>query len=180
MAHVTPPPRYDDRTIALHWVTAALVVLLWTVAQVIDFFPKGMPRISARSVHMSLGVILGFVLVARIGWRATGGTRLPRATPELAGRLAEIGHYALYVLVAVTVLLGVMNVWARGDSYFGLFKVPSLAPGNARLKETIEDLHAWCANSTLILAGLHAAAALVHRYVLRDEVLQRMLPRRDG
>lgn len=170
--------RYDDRTIALHWATAGLIVLLWTVAQVIDFFPKGLPRISARSVHMSLGVILGLVMITRIRWRATQAKRLPRAKPELAGRLAEIGHYALYVLIAATVLLGLMNVWARGDSFFGLFKVPQLAPGNARLKETIEDLHAWCANSTVILAALHAGAALAHRYVLRDEVLQRMLPRR--
>jgi cytochrome b561 len=29
----------------------------------------------------------------------------------------------------------------------------------------------------LILAGLHAAAALFHHYVLRDGVLRRMLPR---
>jgi cytochrome b561 len=28
----------------------------------------------------------------------------------------------------------------------------------------------------LILAGLHAAAALVHHYILRDGVLRRMLP----
>lgn len=32
---------------------------------------------------------------------------------------------------------------------------------------------AW---TILVLAGLHAAAALFHHYVLKDDVLRRMLP----
>ena len=73
----TPEGSYDRRTIILHWVTAALVVLLWGIAQVIDLFPKGSPRIAARSVHITLGLLLGVVLVMRILWRTRRGRRLP-------------------------------------------------------------------------------------------------------
>jgi cytochrome b561 len=38
------------------------------------------------------------------------------------------------------------------------------------------DLHYWVATTIIMLAGLHAAAALFHHYVLRDDVLWRMLP----
>ncbi len=103
---------------------------------------------------------------------------MPLAVPGLLGYAARIVHYGLYVLVAATVAAGLLNVWVRGDSIFGLFSVPRLAPGNAGLKETIEELHEWLANAVLIVAGLHAAAALFHRYILRDEVLRRMLPER--
>ena len=42
VAHVLAPDvSYDRRTIQLHWVTAALVGLLWAIAQIVDFFPKG-------------------------------------------------------------------------------------------------------------------------------------------
>jgi cytochrome b561 len=37
-------------------------------------------------------------------------------------------------------------------------------------------VHAWGAHTLLILAGLHALVALVHQYVLRDRLLERMLP----
>jgi len=36
--------------------------------------------------------------------------------------------------------------------------------------------HVLAANMVLIVASVHAAAALLHHYILRDETLQRMLP----
>jgi cytochrome b561 len=169
---------YDRTTIALHWATALLVVLLWGVAQVIDLFPRGTPRVTARSVHMLLGLVLGVVLVSRIAWRARAGQRLPPANEGLAGHAARLVHYGLYLLVAATLLLGLFNVWVRGDHFFGLFSVPKFDPNNRELRERVEDLHGWFANTLLIVAGLHAAAALVHHFALRDNVLRRMLPPR--
>jgi cytochrome b561 len=171
-------PCYDRLSILLHWLTAGLVVVLWAIAQVIDFFPKGSPRIAVRSVHILLGVLLGIVLLARVGWRVTCGKRLPPAAHGVMGRAARIVHYALYVSVAAALTFGFANVWARGDQFFELFAVPKLAPGNLELKRIVENLHGWAANFVLILAGLHVLAALVHHYVLRDDVLRRMMPGR--
>ena len=39
-----PTARYDNVSILLHWLTAALIILLWIIAQVIDDFAKGTPR----------------------------------------------------------------------------------------------------------------------------------------
>ena len=33
--------RYDATTIALHWLTAGLVVLLWIIGQTADWAPRG-------------------------------------------------------------------------------------------------------------------------------------------
>ena len=175
-AAVTETPRYDRTSILLHWVTAGLVVSLWCIAQVIDLFPRGMPRITVRSLHILLGVTLGVILVVRVRWRMTSGRRLPLALPVLAGHAARAVHYTLYVLIAATVALGIANAWVRGDRIFALFTIPKLAPGNPRLKEAVGNLHGWMANTVLILAALHAAAALTHHFVLRDGVLRRMLP----
>src|SRR5579864_1116466 len=83
---------YDRRTILLHWITAALVVLLWVIAQVIDLFLKRAPRIAARSVHIVLGLLLGVVLLIRIAWRTRSGRRLPPANQGLLGHLAKTVH----------------------------------------------------------------------------------------
>jgi len=170
------PDRYDGTSIFLHWVTAGLVVLLWTLAQVIDDFPKGLPRISARSTHMLLGVTLLLVLIVRVVWRIRSGRRLPPANTGPIGYVAKLVHYGLYVLLAAVLLLGLANVWVRGDSFFALFTVPKLDPGNKTLKETVEDLHGTLANTVLIVAGLHSVAALAHHFILRDGVLRRMFP----
>ncbi|MGH8294794.1 MAG: cytochrome b [Steroidobacteraceae bacterium] len=171
-----PARRYDGITIILHWLTAALVVVLWTLGQTIDFFPKGPSKIDARSVHILLGVTLGIVLLARITWRAGAGRRLPLAGARWPGIAAKAVHYGLYALLGATVVLGIFNAWQRGDVLFNVYTIQKLVPGDVALKRTLEWLHADCADLVLIVAGLHAAAALAHHYLLRDRVLRRMLP----
>lgn len=171
-----PSVSYDRLSIWFHWLTAALVVVLWTLGQTIDFFPKGPPKIDARSVHIVLGATLGVVILARMLWRASAGRKLPPANEGWIGTAAKLVHYCLYALVAVTVVLGVFNAWQRGDVLFNVYTIPTLVPGDVALRHTIEDWHGNFADAVLILAGVHAAAALVHHYLLRDSVLRRMLP----
>ena len=175
-AAIGTPARYDGATIILHWITAALVVTLWALGQTIDFFPKGAPKIDARSTHFLLGVTLGIVLLTRVWWRTTSGRSLPRADSGWVGVAAKAVHYGLYALVGATVVLGILNAWQRGDIVFNVFTIPKLVPGDLALKRTLEELHGDFADVVLIVAGLHAAAALVHHYLLRDTVLRRMLP----
>jgi cytochrome b561 len=171
-----PTPRYDGASILLHWLTAGLVVVLWTLGQTIDFFPKGAPKIDARSVHITLGATLGVVLLIRVLWRASAGRKLPLAARGWLGVTAKVVHYGLYVLVAVTVVLGIFNAWQRGDVLFDVYRIPQLIPGDRALRHALGELHGDCADVVLIVAGLHAAAALAHHYLLRDRVLRRMLP----
>jgi cytochrome b561 len=179
---MTPPAplalHYDRRTIALHWLTAALVVGLWLLGQGIDWFPKGTPRSLARSTHIALGALLALVLARRIWWRLAGGVRLPPAGSGALDTLATLTHTVLYILLVGTVLLGLANAWVRGDTLFMALKIPAFDPGNAALRESVEDLHSWAANIVLAVAGLHAAAALLHHFVWKDDVLRRMLRRR--
>jgi cytochrome b561 len=175
-AAVEPAPRYDGVSILLHWLTAGLVVILWTLGQTIDLFPRGTPKTDARSVHIALGATLGIVLLVRVLWRAGAGRRLPLADRGWLGVTAKIVHYGLYVLVAVTVVLGIFNAWQRGDMLFNLYRIPQLIPGDRALRRAFGELHGDCADVVLIVAGLHAAAALAHHYLLRDRVLRRMLP----
>lgn len=167
---------YDRRTIRLHWLTASLVVALWALGQTIDWFPKGLPRTSARSTHIVLGFLLAATLATRIWWRSTAGRHLPHADRGWLGFVAVAVHRLLYVGLVATVLLGIANAWFRGDTLFGLFSFPPFDPANKALRGTIEDWHGTAADALLIVAGAHAAAALFHRIVLRDAVLHRMWP----
>jgi cytochrome b561 len=168
--------RHDPTTIALHWLSAALVVVLWTIGQTVDVFPDGPLRVDYRSIHIALGIILGVVLLARLGWRLMRRETLPPIDHGLLLTMARVTHWALYVLMIIAVVLGVANVWVRGDAIFNLFQVPAYDPGNRALRHLVGDWHALAANAILIVAGLHAAAALFHHYVLRDATLRRMLP----
>lgn len=169
--------RYDRTTITLHWLTAGLVVTLFLLAEGWGFVPRDI-RKAGQSLHISLGILLAAVLVARLAWRGSAGRRLPPANTGLLHLAAKAAHHVLYLLLAAQVTLGFVFRWAQGEpfAFFGLFAVPPAFTPDPDLANRIGGLHNLVAWTIIVLAGLHAAAALIHHYVLRDGVLRRMLP----
>jgi cytochrome b561 len=168
--------RHDTTTIALHWITALLVAVLWTIVQTVDFPPNGPLRVDYRSLHIVLGIALGIVLLFRLTWRLSRRETIPPIDKGLLLVAARMTHWALYVMLILAVGLGIATEWTRGDSIFNLFRIPVFDPGNRSLARLIHGWHALAANAILIVAGLHAAAALFHHFILRDATLRRMLP----
>lgn len=168
--------RYDKATIFLHWATAILVAVQWLGAQVIDLFPRGPLRVDARSVHISLGAALAVIVIVRLGWRLTRGRRLPPSEGGALMALARAAHGGLYALLLAMVTVGFALTWVRGDSLFNLVSIPAFDPTSRALVGPLQECHELIATLLLVLAGGHALAALVHRYVWRDGVLNRMLP----
>jgi cytochrome b561 len=168
--------RHDRLVIALHWITAVLVAVLWIMGQTVDAPPIGPLRIDYRSLHILLGVTLGVVVLVRLGWRSVRNGMLPPVDHGWLLLIARVTHWALYALLLITVSLGIATAWVRGDSIFNLFTITSFAPDDRSLARLIHGWHSLAANAILIVAGLHAAAALFHHYILRDATLRRMLP----
>jgi cytochrome b561 len=167
--------RYDTITILFHWLIALLIAVQWIVALSIDQFPKDSPlRVDARSVHITSGLILGVVLVLHLLWRRSLGRQLRPVGNRLTILLAKIVHFALNALTGIMVLLGITLASARGDSLFNIFAIPSFAPGNKALAEQILEIHGIVGVIILIVAALHAAAALFHQFIWKDGVMDRM------
>ncbi len=165
---------YDSRTKYFHWLTAGLIVAMWGLAQIIDLFGRDV-AVAIRSTHIVLGVALVVIYARRLIWRATGGASLPPASTGMQQLAAKATHYLLYIVVAATLIGGLVLEAVRADNIFYLGRLPSIAPGDRALRSTINDLHGTGANIILILAGIHAAAALYHHFIRKDGVLRRML-----
>lgn len=174
-ANSIPAQHYDQRTIFLHWISAAVVLTLWVAGQTIDWFPRGTLRVTARSIHIALGLLCAMLLAFRLSWRASGGSKLP-TNKGPSGQFAVVIHKMLYFLLACLLLLGIFAVWVRGDTLFNLFTIPAFDPGNKVLAHRVVSLHGLGANMLLALAALHAAAAIWHHLGIKDGVLRRMWP----
>ena len=57
--------------------------------------------------------------------------------------------------------------------------LPSL-PDKAPVENLLKQVHAYGAYALIALIVLHAAAALRHHFILKDDVLTRMLPKLPG
>ena len=174
------PDGYGAIPQALHWLTVALVVLAWALGTFDDALPKGAARAAGLFVHISVGVAILAVLVARLLWRLADPPPPPEPTVlgvwlDWAGRLA---HYALYALLIAAPVAGIVLQFARGDALplFGLSEIPSPWIADRAFARSVKEVHEVLANGLVILAGLHAVAALVHHCIFRDRTLVRMLP----
>src|SRR5690242_16487138 len=153
--------RYDPPAMTLHWLTALLVLTLWTLAQAWDFLQRGTPaRHELQALHVSLGLVLIVVLAARIAWRAGPSRRPPPAATGVVELAAGGMHYLLYALLIAEVVLGVCLRWSSPDplSFFGLFTIPSPFAFTKEQGQTIHEIHQWVGNGIIILAALHALA----------------------
>jgi cytochrome b561 len=88
---------------------------------------------------------------------------------------SEYGLYALLLSQPVTGLAWSMLRGRAFDLFF--WKVPPLVERNRALADLFHSLHVAGAVLLAGLVGLHAGAALFHRFVLKDAILGSMLPR---
>jgi cytochrome b561 len=165
---------------ALHWAVAALVLLAWLLGTFGDVLPRGTARAAGLFVHMSAGLAIITLVLVRLAWRLGDPPPPPEKTSlgEWAERTSQIIHYALYAFLVAIPIVGIVLQFARGDvlPIFGLFHIASPWPADRGFARTVKEIHALLANGIMILAGVHAAAALAHHWIFRDRTLLRMLP----
>jgi cytochrome b561 len=175
------PSRYGALPQLIHWLTALFVIAGWLLGTFLDDIPKGPPRAFGLLTHMTLGQCVFALVIVRLIWRYTNPPPPPEKTSfgKLLEIVATLNHYVLYALLLAVPLLGVIVQLKRGNPLplfgFGEFASPWLA--DRALSRTILRMHEYLADTLLILAGVHAVAALIHHYVFRDHTLSRMLPR---
>lgn len=164
----------------LHWCTVIFVIVAWALGTFDDMLPRGTARAAGLFVHISAGLAILAVLVARVLWRTVDTP--PPAEPTVLGiwgdRASRTAHYALYALLAAISVVGIVLQFARGEALplLGFIEIPSPWTANRAFARSMKETHEVLANALMILAALHAAAALVHHWVLRDRTLVRMLP----
>ncbi len=177
----TPVTRYGRAAMAIHWLTAILVVAAFVLG------PGGSEqRVYAaakdteRAIHETLGLAVLALTLVRLAWRAlTPAPQLPPASLWML-RLSKLVQGLLYALLVATPVTAIAGAWLEGHALtLGILgSVPPLVAENHALGRSIAEVHTYLGDMIVWLAGFHAAAALFHHFVLRDEVLAAMLPAR--
>jgi len=168
----------------LHWVTVALVALVWILGTFGDELSEGPARETGLFAHISMGLVILVLAAVRIPWRFANPP--PKVVPTEFGKwlvqwtdpLSRIMHYVLYALLVVVPIVGIALQFARGHSlpFFGVFEVPSPWLADKAFARSLKEVHEALANLLVILALFHLSAALLHHWVFGDSTLRRMLP----
>lgn len=181
MAMKSAPQRYGALSIGMHWLMLVLLVAVYACMELRGFFPRGSAlRDALKTWHFMLGLSVFALVFVRVALRVAGRTPpIVPAPPRWQQRLAALGHLAIYAFLLAMPLLGwlVLSAADKPVPFFGM-QLPALVGPDKALAGQLKEIHETIATAGYFLIGLHAVAALFHHYVMRDNTLLRMLPRR--
>ena len=174
-------PSFDGLTIGLHWGTVLLVLALFTSAWLhalaearqSDFTPV------LLQIHRSVGVTIWVVTALRLAWRLTNASMppFPAQMTKLHRAAVKLSEYGLYALLLAQPITGLLTTLFGGRPFaLFLWQISPLMRRDEMLQAAFHLSHELGAWALAALAVSHAAAALFHHFVLRDDVLERMAP----
>jgi len=170
--------RYDRGAIALHWVTAALIVANLVLGLSMVPLPISPRKLQWYLWHKSIGISVFILTSLRLAWRALRPHPPPVPMPAWQRRAAQATHGMLYLLLFVIPLSGWIYSSATGVQvvYLGMFALPDLVPKDKALGDALRLMHVTLNSLLVAVVCIHVAAALKHHFVDRDNSLARILP----
>jgi cytochrome b561 len=162
-----------------HWVTVFLICGSFALGLSMINLPLSPHKLRLYSWHKWLGVTIFAIAAVRLLWRLTHRVpALPDSVPPWQRRVARVTHWVLYALMLCIPLSGWFRSAAGGVQvvYLGLVPLPNPVGVDKALAEQLRIVHLVLNSALGTLVLIHAAAAVKHHFVDRDDVLLTMLP----
>jgi YVTN family beta-propeller protein len=172
--------RYDRVAMILHWAIGLALLGQVVFGFLLDeLAPRGTPaRGPVINLHKSFGLVLLALILLRLGWRlAHRPPPWPAGMAPSLRRAALWGHRALYACMLLMPLSGYIasNFSQHGVKFFGLALKP-WGPNLPGVYSFFNGMHVALAWAFSALIAGHVAFALLHLFVRRDGLFQRMWP----
>jgi cytochrome b561 len=165
--------RYDLVARIIHWLVVALVTIQFVIGWTMPHVHQNTNPVGLIAWHLGVGATLVAAMAVRIVWRLTHRPP-PEALSPLLTAVSRIIRLLIYAALVIVPVLGWINASSRGWTVklLGLVPYPSLTPAGSVFGHAMGDVHGVVAWMLFALIGMHVAAALFHRFALRDQVLQ--------
>ncbi len=172
MSATSSSTRYGSVAIAIHWLTALLIVALFATGLLAAAQVDPAAKLALLRAHIPFGAGVLVLTLLRIVWWLTIDRRpaSPAGQPGWQKLMAKTVHLALYAVVVVTASSGIATIILSGalPAIIGSATLPNL--------ETVlpRAVHGIVSRLMLGLLAFHIGAALYHQFIRRDRLLARM------
>jgi cytochrome b561 len=174
-------PRYTGTAIALHWLLALLLLGQFAFGLMLEDIPRGTPaRGYYVNLHKSTGILIGLLILLRLGWRLTHkAPPLPETMARWQRTAARFSHAALYLCMLALPLSGYLasNFSKHGIKFFNMMRWAPWGPDDKTLYAVFNGAHHLAALLLALLVAVHVLAVAKHMLIDRDGLLLRMWPR---
>ncbi|OEE62941.1 cytochrome b [Enterovibrio norvegicus FF-33] len=171
------PAQYGLTQRLIHWLSALLIIGLFAAGLwMVDLTYYSSWYKTAPHWHKSVGLCVAALTLFRLVWRFV------KSTPEIEGKrfermAAHAAHNVIYLLLIVIFTSGYLISTSDGRpiEVFDWFAVPALGELFPDQSDIAGTVHYYAAFGLIGLAVLHAAAALKHHFIDKDNTLRKMI-----
>jgi len=160
-----------------HWLIFIMITIAVIAGNFIDSLPKGQEKIDFINTHKAIGIVILSLVLLRLLWKLINTTPdHVEGVSSAQSFLSDAMHWGLYVLMAAQPISGLLMSQASGYpvNVFGMGTVPTLVEKSKDLAGIFHEAHEIIWVLLVIAIVGHAAAALHHHFIAKNETLKRM------
>lgn len=178
------PSRYGRISRVLHWLTAILVMLQFTVVLAWRGTGKNTVTLFLSDIgpHGTLGLMILIVTLVRFIWAWLNRQQRPPKTPSVCGKLARVVHVTFYMILLCLPTLALLRQYGEGYAiqFYGMVLVAEAERDIAWMIAPADLLHSPLSWLLGVLITGHIIMALTHHFWFKDKTLVRMAGRFSG
>jgi cytochrome b561/polyisoprenoid-binding protein YceI len=176
--------RYSRTAMMLHWSLALLIIFAFGLGQRTEDLPRGASLFAVFQLHKSIGITILALSLWRLGLRIWGN-HPPALETGLTAWLAKAVHWLFYAIMIGAPMTGWLLVSTAKTKIptllFGVIPLPHLPVSGEAVHGIAEEVHKLLSVPGIpLLLLLHVAGAIRHQVLLKEPLVERMVPSRKA
>ena len=158
-----------------HWIT--FVILLTQIP--FGFYLVGLEfsdrRIDLENIHILIGITVFYITLLRLIWKFFNSSPTD-GNSFFKGQIiiAKINHFLLYLSIFTITISGILKKLYMGETLNFIFFKYGFKKDNFVLADAYYEVHIYANYLLLALVSLHILAVIVHHFVFKDKILNKI------
>jgi cytochrome b561 len=171
--------QYSKRMVFIHWLTLALLLAAWFLGDALaEATDENRATLSGYIVHGLVGGTIILLTIARLFFKSRDGTP-PAIGQTTMDKVAKGVHHLLYTVLFVLPVSGVVTIMTSDAGRALLSGDAGLLPKDGGYDDIwAHEAHEMLVTALIVLVAVHVLGAIKHQFILKDGLMDRMLPRR--
>ena len=166
--------KYGTVAVAIHWLSAIAIFALLGSGFRAASLTESMGKASVLSVHVTLGVLLLTLTLARVAWWIFADRKPSQSATGPGWQIAsaKLAHVLFYVVIFGMAASGIGMMLLSGAAAVLFGGAEGVLPNFWDYAPRVP--HGIGARAMVALLVLHVGAALYHHFILKDGLIRRM------
>lgn len=168
--------QYSKRTTLMHWAIFVLVIVAFYLGHEVAESEDAAGKLAMYPAHFLIGDLILLLTLVRIYFRKKDGAPADANANPLLNKVAALTHLGLNLAILATAISGFITVVTSGVIQAFKANDPSLIPDFHKVPA--KEFHELFIGIMVLLVVFHVAAALYHQFVVKDNLLRRIMIKR--